>query len=79
MQEIMETGWYWCLEHHAVEPYDGCRSADRLGPYPTKGEAAEAIHKVHTRNDQWDHDPVFNDEDPDEVEDDSDGWGPFKH
>ena len=28
--------WYWCLKHHAVEPYDGCRSEERLGPYATQ-------------------------------------------
>jgi len=29
--------WYWCLKHHAVEPYEGCRSEERLGPVRDAG------------------------------------------
>nr|WP_298132489.1 hypothetical protein [Micropruina sp.] len=47
-------GWYWCLKHHAVEPYEGCKAEDRLGPYPTRDEAAAALEKVRERNEQWD-------------------------
>ncbi len=47
-------GWYWCLKHHAVEPYEGCKADDRLGPYPTRDEAAHALQKVQERNEQWD-------------------------
>ena len=80
MQEITNTGWYWCLVHHAVEPYDGCRKEDRLGPYATREEAAAALDKVHARNELWETDPAFNDdEDEGDVADDSEGWGPFRH
>ncbi|HBX81425.1 MAG: hypothetical protein WAV45_05690 [Propionibacteriaceae bacterium] len=58
--------WYWCLDHHAVEPYDGCKSADRLGPYATKDEAANALQAVQDRNVEWDNDPRFNDDDEDD-------------
>jgi len=53
--------WYWCLKHHAVEPYDGCRSEERLGPYATQAEASQALEKVAARNKEFDHDPRFND------------------
>ncbi|MFT3834768.1 MAG: hypothetical protein QM711_15865 [Micropruina sp.] len=46
--------WYWCLKHHAVEPYEGCKAEDRLGPYPSRDEAAHALQKVQQRNEQWD-------------------------
>ena len=46
--------WYWCLRHHAVEPFEGCRAEDRLGPYPTRDEAAHALQKVQERNEEWD-------------------------
>jgi len=71
--------WYYCLLHHAVEPYEGCRSEDRLGPYPTKEDAAQALEHAQRRNEEWETDPRFNDPDEDETEDDTEGWGPFRH
>ena len=59
--------WYYCLDHQLVEPYEGCRSATRLGPYSTPAEAAQALDRVAARNDVWENDPRFNDE-PDEPE-----------
>lgn len=81
---MTETPWYYCLTHHVVEPWDGCKAADRLGPYRTPEEAAKALQTVAERNEEWAEDPRFNDpEDADEAEDDwdrdSEGWGPFKH
>ncbi|MCB0911256.1 MAG: hypothetical protein KDB60_06550 [Propionibacteriaceae bacterium] len=67
--------WYYCLDHHTVEPYEACRSATRLGPYPTPVDAANALEKVAQRNDDWEHDPRFNDED--EPDDEPDPIGPF--
>ena len=32
--------WFYCLKHRAVEPWEGCRAADRLGPYPDRETAA---------------------------------------
>ena len=55
---------YWfCLKHHTVEGVDGCRSQDRLGPYATADEAAHALDKVAERNEAWDSDSDWNDED----------------
>ncbi len=59
----MSEGKFWfCLNHHTVEGEDGCRNADRLGPYDTADEASRALEKVEERNEEWDHDPRWNDE-----------------
>jgi hypothetical protein len=58
----MPSGHFWfCLTHHTVEPDDGCGPADRLGPYPTHDEAAQALDKVRERNEAWDNDPEWKD------------------
>lgn len=57
----MNEYWY-CLTHHAVEGPDGCKWADRLGPYETEAEAARALEKVEERNQAWDDDPRWNDD-----------------
>ena len=54
---------YWfCLTHHAVEGPDGCKNSDRLGPYATQAEASRALEKVEERNEEWDNDPNWNDD-----------------
>ena len=57
----MSEFWY-CLKHHAVEGKDGCKNADRLGPYDSEAEAARALEKIQERNEEWDNDPKWNDE-----------------
>lgn len=47
-----EEFWF-CLKHHTVERRDGCRSADRHGPYATEAEAARALERVQERNEAW--------------------------
>lgn len=60
----MTEGRYWfCLEHHTVEGEQGCRSADRLGPYDTAEEAARALEKARERTEAWEHDPRWQDDD----------------
>lgn len=51
---MSEGQWYYCLKHNAVEPYDGCKSEDRLGPYATQDEAAHALEQVQANNEKWD-------------------------
>lgn len=58
----MEQEWYYCLEHATVEPEFGCRLATRLGPYPTRQEAARALETVEERNEAWEADPDWNDD-----------------
>ncbi|WP_110240015.1 hypothetical protein [Nocardioides gilvus] len=53
--------WY-CFKHSTVEPREGCKNADRLGPYPSQAEAARALEKVEERNEQWETDPNWNDD-----------------
>lgn len=65
MSELDGTWWY-CLKHHAVEPYEGCAAADRLGPYPTREEAGKALDRVEQRNEAWDEDPRWNDKEDEE-------------
>ncbi len=70
--------WYYCLDHHTVEPYEACRSETRLGPYASPAEAAQALEKVANRNTDWENDPRFND-DPEPEDEETEGWGPFRH
>lgn len=66
---MAEREKYWfCLNHHTVEGEEGCKAADRLGPYDTREEASRALDKVAERNETWDNDPNWND-DLDEEDD----------
>ena len=57
----MSEFWY-CLKHHAVESRDGCKNADRLGPYDSEADAERALEKTQERNEEWDNDPKWNDD-----------------
>ena len=63
---MAEGQWYWCLDHGVVEPYYGCRSATRLGPYATRDDASQALARVRERNEEWDNDPRFSDDEDDD-------------
>ncbi|UPK73530.1 hypothetical protein MU582_13905 [Nocardioidaceae bacterium SCSIO 66511] len=58
----MAEKYFYCLKHHAVEGKRGCKAADRLGPYDTRAEAEHALDKVEERNEEWEHDPNWNDD-----------------
>ncbi len=58
----MADKFWYCLEHHRVEPQDGCAYQDRLGPYDTEAEAARALEKAKERTEAWDNDPNWNDD-----------------
>lgn len=60
----MDDEFWFCLKHHTVEGREGCRNADRLGPYATAEEAAHALEKVAERNEEWENDPDWNDDAP---------------
>jgi len=59
----MSEQYYYCLKHGTVEGQAGCKAADRLGPYDTSAEAARALERVAERNEEWDNDPKWNDDD----------------
>jgi hypothetical protein len=46
------TEWFFCLKHHTVEPEDGCKATERLGPYPDRESAAQALESVHDREER---------------------------
>ncbi len=54
--------FYFCLKHHAVEGKDGCKAADRLGPYETREAAAHALESAEERTKAWDDDPRWKDD-----------------
>ena len=58
----MSDEYWFCLKHHTVEPEEGCRNADRLGPYATSAEASRALEQVEENNEAWDNDPKWNDD-----------------
>ncbi|MDI5961636.1 hypothetical protein POF50_002450 [Streptomyces sp. SL13] len=46
--------WYYCVKHHKVEEGPECAGRDRMGPYPSREAAANAMATVSERNDEWD-------------------------
>jgi hypothetical protein len=70
---MSDTEYWYCLKHKTVEGHDGCRSADRLGPYSSAEEAGRALDKVAERNEAWDNDPQWNDDGPGSGDGPADG------
>jgi len=70
---MSDTEYWFCLTHHTVEGRDGCKSADRLGPYASQAEASRALEKVAERNEAWDNDPDWNDDAPTSGDGPTDG------
>jgi hypothetical protein len=49
------SDFWFCVKHHRVEQgEDLCPPIDRLGPYATHAEAAEALETAARRNEEWD-------------------------
>jgi hypothetical protein len=65
---MSESGFWFCLKHHTVEGPEGCPNKDRLGPYATQAEAARALDTVEQRNEAWEHDPAWNDDEADDSD-----------
>jgi hypothetical protein len=51
---MTDEEWYYCLRHRTVEPREGCRAADRLGPYPDRETAARALEIARERTEAAD-------------------------
>jgi hypothetical protein len=45
--------WWFCLKHMRVEPDQGCPNKDRMGPYASEVEAANALKTAAERNKAW--------------------------
>lgn len=45
--------WFFCLKHMRVEHGPGCPDRDRMGPYATEAQAANALQHARERNEQW--------------------------
>ncbi len=52
MSKLDGTFWY-CMTHRGVEPYHGCKNADRIGPFPTETEAAHALQTIAEREKRY--------------------------
>jgi hypothetical protein len=52
MSKLDGTFWY-CMTHRRVEPYHGCKNADRIGPFQTEAEAAHALQTIAEREEQY--------------------------
>lgn len=59
---MAEGQWWWCLVHRRAEAEPDATGADRLGPYATEEQAADALGRVASRNDEWDNDPAWRDD-----------------
>lgn len=51
---MSDDQWFYCMKHGTVEGPDGCRSADRLGPYPDRETAARALDIARERTEAAD-------------------------
>lgn len=56
--------WFYCIRHAKVEEGPECPAKDRLGPYASREEAAQALRIADERNREWKSDPRWNDERP---------------
>lgn len=67
-----DTEWYYNLVTGQVEQYEGGKAVDRLGPYASREEAQHALEQAQERNEAWENDPRYrdDDEDEDDAEDD---------
>ena len=67
-----DTEWYHNLVTGQVEQYEGGKAVDRLGPYASREEAQHALEQAQERNEAWENDPRYrdDDEDEDDAEDD---------
>jgi hypothetical protein len=48
------TAWYYCLKHGTVERAGECKATDRLGPYPSPEDAANALASFKEREERLD-------------------------
>jgi hypothetical protein len=54
--------WYYCLDHSTVEEGPECPAKNRMGPYATPAEAEHALQTAAERNEEWEKDPRWHDD-----------------
>jgi hypothetical protein len=60
---MAENQWWYDLKtKSAVQDSRAGKSADRLGPYPSRKDAERALDKVAERNETFDNDPRWKDD-----------------
>ena len=52
-EDLEPTFWY-CQKHRTVEPFHGCGSTERIGPFDTEAEAAAALQTIAARERTYD-------------------------
>jgi hypothetical protein len=58
----MSDKYYYCMNHKTVEGEDGCKAADRMGPYDSQAEASRALETAAENTKAWESDPDWNDD-----------------
>ena len=51
---MSDEQWFYCVKHGTVEGAQGCRAADRLGPYPDRATASRALEIARERTESED-------------------------
>ncbi|MDQ1729962.1 MAG: hypothetical protein QOK10_121 [Pseudonocardiales bacterium] len=49
-----ESTFWFCLDHHAVEPFAGCGSRNRIGPFDSVAAAERALDTIAERERRYD-------------------------
>jgi hypothetical protein len=52
--EDLESTFWFCETHHAVEPFHGCGSGKRIGPFDSETAAANALQTIAERERRYD-------------------------
>jgi hypothetical protein len=52
-EDLEQTFWF-CLEPHAVENFNGCGSRNRIGPFHSSTDAQNALQTIADREIRYD-------------------------
>jgi hypothetical protein len=51
--EDLEGTFWFCIKHHAVEPFAGCGSKNRIGPFNSYDDAQNALKTIADRESRY--------------------------
>ncbi len=57
-----QVWWYDLKTKSAIQASKAGKAADRLGPYATREEAEHAMERVAERNEKWENDSKWDDD-----------------